>query len=283
MEGARPQAPRFSGGDKFPAIYFDGLTNQKHRVTIKPSAALEIAEDGAFIAAWAYGDIRRADGPENTLRLRNIAARRLARLEIADGRAQAQIGRLCILLDGEKSANSESTRRIVFWSLAAAASLLAIVWFGVPFIAARLTGLVPLSLEKRLGEAADSQVRAIFGGKTCTSPHGAAALAKLLHQLQTAVPLPLPPQPVVLASSVPNAFAIPGGKIYILDGLIGKAESPDELAGVLSHELGHIAHRDGLRRLIQDSGTGFLIGLLFGDVTGAAAILNAGRGMLNAA
>ena len=191
--------------------------------------------------------------------------------------------RLCTLLDGEDSGKGESTRQIVLWSFAAAASLLAVVWFGVPFIAARLTGLVPLSLEMQLGEAVDSQARAIFGGKTCANPEGAAALATLVRRLQTAAALPFPPQPVVLASSVPNAFAIPGGKIYVLNGLIGNAESPDELAGVLAHELGHLAHRDGLRRLIQDSGTGFLLGLLFGYVTGVGAILNAGRGMLTAA
>jgi Zn-dependent protease with chaperone function len=269
--------------NSFPAAYLDGQTNQKHRVTVKPSAALEIAGDGVFLAAWAYGDIRRADGPRNVLRLRNIAAAKLARLEIADPSAQAQLLRLCKLLDGEGSAGNVSTARIVFWSLAAAASLLAVVWFGVPLVAARLTGLVPLSLEARLGEAADRQVRAIFGGKTCARPEGTAALAKLVGALQAKAQLRLPPEPSVLTSSIPNAFALPGGKVYVLNGLLEKAESPDELAGVLAHEFGHVAHRDGLRRLIEDSGTGFLVGLLFGDVTGASVVLSAGRGMLSAA
>jgi Zn-dependent protease with chaperone function len=275
--------PGAADGDIFAAVYFDGLTNQKHRVTVKPSAALEIADDGVFVAAWAYADIRRADGPENILRLRSIAARPLARLEIADGPAQAQILQLCKVLDGEGSTNGASTRRIVLWSLAAAASLLAVVWFGIPYISARLTEFVPLSLEKRLGEASDKQIRAIFAGKVCASPEGTAALAKLVGRLQTAARLPFPPEPAVLSSTVPNAFALPGGRVYVLNGLIAKTQSPDELAGVLAHELGHVAHRDGLRRLIQDSGTGFLIGLLFGDVTGAGAVLNAGRGMLSSA
>jgi Zn-dependent protease with chaperone function len=269
--------------NSFPAVYLDGQTNQKHRVTVKPSAALEIAENGAFLAAWAYADIRRADGPKDILRLRNIAAAKLARLEIADPSAQAQLLRLCKLLDGEGAVGNVSTARIVFWSLAAAASLLAIIWFGLPFISARLTGLVPLSLEKRLGEAADGRVHAMFGGKTCTRPEGTAALAKLVGALQAKAQLPLPPEPSVLASPIPNAFALPGGKVYALYGLLEKAESPDELAGVLAHEFGHVAHRDGLRRLIEDSGTGFLVGLLFGDVTGASVMLSAGRGLLNAA
>ena len=59
------------------------------------------------------------------------------------------------------------------------------------------------------------------------------------------------------------------------------SETPDELAGVLSHELGHVAHRDGLRRLIRDGGTSFLVGLMFGDVTGSGAVLMAGRSVLS--
>ena len=163
--------------DSFSAVYLDGQTNRKHRVTLKPSAALEIAEDGAFLAAWAYGDIRRADGPKYILRLRNIAAAKLARLEVADPSAQAELQRLCTLLDGEGTAGDVSTTRIVFWSLAAAASLMAVTWFGVPLIAARLTALVPLSWEKRLGDVADRQVRAnlrpaLAGYFTAASEHG---------------------------------------------------------------------------------------------------------------
>jgi Zn-dependent protease with chaperone function len=46
---------------------------------------------------------------------------------------------------------------------------------------------------------------------------------------------------------------------------------------------GSISHRDGIRRLIRDGGSGFLAGLLFGDVTGAGAALFATRSLLSAA
>ena len=75
----------------------------------------------------------------------------------------------------------------------------------------------------------------------------------------------------VLPSSVPNAFALPGGKVFVLNALLEKADSPDEIAGVLAHELGHLKHHDNMRGLIYNGGTSFLIGLLFGDVTGSSA------------
>jgi Zn-dependent protease with chaperone function len=86
----------------------------------------------------------------------------------------------------------------------------------------------------------------------------------------------------VLSSKFPNAFALPGGKIYLLDGLLQKAESVDEVAGVLAHELGHVQHHDNMRRIIQAGGTSFLVGLLFGDVTGGGAMVFVGRELFDA-
>src|SRR5690606_21575851 len=77
--------------------------------------------------------------------------------------------------------------------------------------------------------------------------------------------------------------ALPGGKIYLFDGLLRQARDADELAGVIAHELGHVHRRDGLRRLIETGGTSFLFGLLFGDVTGAGAVIFAAQSIVDAA
>jgi Zn-dependent protease with chaperone function len=84
----------------------------------------------------------------------------------------------------------------------------------------------------------------------------------------------------VLDTPVPNAFALPGGKVYLFSALLAKAENPDEIAGVLAHELGHLKHRDNMRILIYNGGTSFLIGLLFGDVTGSSALIFASRSLV---
>jgi len=46
-----------------------------------------------------------------------------------------------------------------------------------------------------------------------------------------------------------NAFAVPGGRVIIFSGLLAEVESENELAMILSHELGHYVHRDHLRAL----------------------------------
>jgi Zn-dependent protease with chaperone function len=151
----------------------------------------------------------------------------------------------------------------------------------VPLVADRLAPFIPLSVERRLGEAVDNQVRTLFGKEACDTPAGSAALAKLAERLSDAADLPMPAEIAVLPSEIPNAVALPGGFVYIFDGLLDEAESPDEVAGVLAHELGHVAGRDGLRKLLQTGGTSFLLGLLFGDVTGGGAIVFAAQAMLD--
>ena len=51
---------------------------------------------------------------------------------------------------------------------------------------------------------------------------------------------------------------------------------------MLAHELGHLKHRDNMRKLIYNGGTSFLIGLLFGDVTGSSALIFASRSLVTA-
>jgi Zn-dependent protease with chaperone function len=268
------------------AVFFDGFSSRRRVVKLSFADRLEIvavdAPDAALLASWPYDAVRRVDSPANALRVSCTTAPPLARLELRDPFARANILRLCPALDGPGGAGAVSVWRIAVASLAAGVAIIAIAWFGMPLLANQLAEIMPYSWEKPLGEAVDGQVRTLFSGHTCESPPGITALTELVGQLQGAADLPIAPDPVVLQSLVPNAFALPGGRVYVLSKLLTVSQTPDELAGVLAHEFGHVAHRDGLRRLIRDSGTSFLIGLMFGDVTGAGAVLMAGRTLLSA-
>jgi predicted Zn-dependent protease len=76
-----------------------------------------------------------------------------------------------------------------------------------------------------------------------------------------------------------NAFALPGGSILVMRGLIEFAQSPDELAGVLAHEMGHVAARHSLQKLMEQLGIGFFFGILLGDI-GTGTIAVAGETLL---
>jgi Zn-dependent protease with chaperone function len=275
LQGAAPSGAAGS------AVYFDGSSNRRHSVTLVFKDRLELDEIAEPTIAWSYHDIRRADGPPGVLRLRSVMAPALARLEIRDAAVASELISRCARLD-EQAPGRHGVGTIIGWSLAAAVSIVAVVLFGVPLAADRLTPLVPQALERRLGDAADLQVKAFFGDKICSGAAGQQAFGKLVDRLRETAGLDDSVQASVLATPVANAFALPGGRIYLFSGLLAKAENPDEIAGVLAHELGHLKHRDSVRELIHNGGSSFLIGLLFGDITGSGAAIFASRSLVTA-
>ncbi len=76
---------------------------------------------------------------------------------------------------------------------------------------------------------------------------------------------------VALDKSV-NAFAMPGGFVVVHTGLIQLAESPEELAGVLAHEIQHVEQRHSLRAMAQSLGLYAVLSLLVGDTSGLASL-----------
>jgi Zn-dependent protease with chaperone function len=263
------------------AVYFDGRTNRKRQVTLRFGGGVEIVEQDRILDIWPFGEVRRADGPPSLLRLACVTALPLARLEIADQATKAAILSHCAAIDTVERSRS-NTLRVVFWSLAALCSIVGLAMFGIPYAADRIAPIVPVSWEKRMGDAADGQIRALLGGKLCTGAEGQAAFTALVDKIREAGALDLPTDAHVLSSDTPNALALPGGRVYMLDGLLQKANSPDEIAAIIAHELGHVKHRDNVKRVIQSGGTSFLFGLLFGDVTGAGAVIFVSRQMLDA-
>ena len=123
--------------------------------------------------------------------------------------------------------------------------------FGVPALANQIAPLVPLRVERMLGEAVDTQARKMLDKGPAGRPFecgagpgeapGRAALARLTARLEAAAALPIPLDIKVVRRSEANAIALPGGHIYVFEGLIDKSESADELAGVIAHEIGHVA------------------------------------------
>src|SRR5216683_7818001 len=94
--GAREAPPPRSGGS---VVYFDGTSNQRRAVTLRFADRLEIRDGERVLAAWAYGDIRRADSPSGVLRASCLTAAALARLEIRDAAVAADLVSRCTGID----------------------------------------------------------------------------------------------------------------------------------------------------------------------------------------
>lgn len=78
----------------------------------------------------------------------------------------------------------------------------------------------------------------------------------------------------VVKSPTVNAIALPGGRVVFFAGLIDQAESPEEIAGIMAHEIAHVVERHGLRMFVRGFALKLVTDYLLGGSTlaGAAAM-----------
>lgn len=163
-------------------------------------------------------------------------------------------------------------RCVTFGILALIVAALAGVWLAKDPMVKAVASQVPAEWEQKLGDTAFAQVS--LGSKLVTDE----AVKKQLEQLAAPL-LAVVPQDrykfklhIVEDASL-NAFALPGGNVTIHSGLLLTADSPEEVLGVLGHELSHVTKQHGMRGIVQGLGLYGIVSLFFGDVSGLAAIL----------
>lgn len=151
------------------------------------------------------------------------------------------------------------------WGLWRAAALFAVVAALVVAVVLRTPALVarmvPAAVEQRLGDV----MMGDFGRKGCSDPAGDAALSKLVARIDPGDPAI---EVHVVKLPMVNAVTLPGGRIVVFDGLIKAAASPDEVAGVIGHEIGHVRNRDVMESLLRQLGLSVLLGGMEGHVGG---------------
>ena len=274
-------------------IFFDGLTSARRHVLVElapEGVVVRDAEERHMLTRWPYDELDHLAAPDGVLRLGRARAKSTARLEVRDPALAHAIDEASVPVDRSGAAERRGRLKVVVWSLAAMVSLVLGAVFGVPALADRLAPLVPLRAERWLGETVDTQAQAMLDKGDSSRPfacggeagetEGHAALAKLIAKLELAANLALPVEAKVVRRSEANAIALPGGHIYIFQGLVEKSDNADELAGVIAHEIGHVANRDGTRAILQSAGLSFLFGMLLGDFVGGSAVVIGARAVL---
>ena len=109
--------------------------------------------------------------------------------------------------------------------------------------------MVSEAQELALGEQNYAPMQQAEGGVYDIDPKLTAYVSEVGNKLAAVSDRPLPYEFVVLNNSVPNAWALPGGKIVINRGLLVELESEAELAAVLGHEIVHADAAHGARAI----------------------------------
>ncbi len=114
-----------------------------------------------------------------------------------------------------------------------------------PVTGDRELALVSADQEIAIGEQQYQPSQQMQGGEYALDPELTTYVAGVGQKLAAVSDRQLPYEFVVLNSSVPNAWALPGGKIAVNRGLLTELGSEAELAAVLGHEIVHAAARHG--------------------------------------
>ena len=125
-------------------------------------------------------------------------------------------------------------------------------------------GHVSVETERKLGDLVYQQVSL---GQT-PAPEFQKTIREIGERLSHGAPYPF--QWHVVSNPQVNAFAVPGGHVVVFTGLIQAADSAEEVAGVLAHEVQHVVQRHSLRAMTHDLGWQATLSLLFGSLGGGA-------------
>ncbi len=253
-----------------PGRYADGQTAGLAPVQVHLEAAgLAIVDaEGARLGVWPYAELEAAEAiaAGRPVRLR-LGDDKGARLTLEPASSLEALWRAAPQLRGRRRMDRRAWRRLALWA-ASIGGIGAVLVFGVPRLADALTGLVPVSWEEATGGAIQREVIGLFvdddAGAICAADAGRAALARLTERVAASIETDFRFTVTVANAKTVNAFAMPGGYIVILRGLIDFAESADEVAAVLAHEMAHVVRRHPTRGMIRNVGYSLVGDALFG-------------------
>jgi len=154
-------------------------------------------------------------------------------------------------------------------------------------VADMVVARLPAEVDAAIGKAGAESMRAKYGvGQAPTEQQKQRVeriFAKLRAKLTAKQKAVLQnPRVTVAVDGQVNAFALPGGEVFVLTGLLDRVGDDDALLrGVLAHELGHAVKRHGVRQLARTAVYSIALSLLLGQLDETTAKLVAGAASLD--
>ena len=258
------------------AEYFDGISPRAQRVSLRLRAEADELEmqnsETQSTTIWRLSKMRRFDGLADDSSMTFAADNTDPARLVVD-----EVNALRAILTANSNmkvqgSDPKKARKAFAFAGVALGMIAGLVLFAVPTLASRATDMVLPEREIAFGEQMFGMIYTQAGYRQCANPAGQVALDQMGARLSANANIGLPLTIRVINDPMPQATALPGGHITIYSGLIAQAENPNEVAAVLAHEIGHVAHRDGTRAALQAMGSFGLVGLAFGDVFGTTAV-----------
>lgn len=254
---------------------YDGRTAQSRRTTVR------IYEDGTVV--------RGAPAP-CTIRVQELAVseplgRLSRRLTFPDGSVCETDDHAALQRALRRRGDGRAGHWLHYlesrWRWAVAALLLSVglvyvaIEDGMPWLAAQVAPRVPDAARLALGERALATFDESITEPSALSPARRQALRLRFEDLVAWADLGVEPRLEFRKADDlgANAFALPGGIVVVTDRLVELAQADDEVVAVMAHEIGHVAHRHGLRKALQNAGISLVVIAATGDVSWLATVI----------
>lgn len=244
-------------------IYYDGSSSRPHAVRVAVSGSDLVGEGETASFRWPFREVRLIEARGGRVRL--APARGDGRLVLGQSDWES-LSRTPVAEVRRRLGRRE--RRLVIGLTAAGVSLSLAIFVGVPLAARPLARVTPLEWEAKMGENLSAQIQLAF--KPCQGDAaGREQLEALANRLARRADMPFPIRVVPVEAPMANAFALPGGAVLVTDDLIDEARHPDEIAGVLAHEIAHIEKRHVMESVWRSLGLGLVLDAVVGGGSGA--------------
>ncbi|MDH5747989.1 MAG: M48 family metallopeptidase [Rhodospirillales bacterium] len=276
----------------WPATYYDGKTSEAHQVSIRilGEQLIVTGANGSTLTHWPAADVQLTDKPGGGGPPRLCCGHgRDDRLILADEADLEWIEPHCPNLHRTTPGWNVYWKPVVLWGGGAVVSVFLLVKVLIPVLSDDIARAIPDGLYHRIGENVSAQVIKLLqltglADKTnpvCVYGAGTVVLDSLAARLAQGLDVGVPVDVTIVNSKIVNAMALPGGRIFVFRGLIDFALHGNEVAGVLAHEIGHVAKRHPMQQTVKQGTTSLLIGLLIGDITGGTAIAGMASTLIN--
>ncbi|MEK6237329.1 MAG: M48 family metallopeptidase, partial [Planctomycetales bacterium] len=169
---------------------------------------------------------------------------------------QESAGCLAEQFDAMRSGANRAWRQGYYFMFGVTASILlmfASVFVFVPIVARAMIPALPIEVDQQIGDSAIQSMT--LEGPKVTDPIVTGAIQTIVDRIEPhANDQGFTFNIQVVDAPIENAFALPGGQIVVYTGLIESSKTPEQLAGVLAHEMAHVTHRHGLKRMGEHLG-----------------------------
>jgi predicted Zn-dependent protease len=252
--------------------YLDGQTAERHRVRVRLTrAGLHILLENGHVLSWPLEEIRQPGNYFGDAQIRLERGGDTPEVLLVHGGLFLKTANAVWPASKKRFRAPDRRRkwaRAVLLSAAGAAAVLCGLYFwGIPALASFLAPHIPVAWEEQLGQSVVLQLAP--PERQCGDIARAGKVEEILAILASSVPQsPYSFRVIVVNDPSVNAFATPGGTIVVLRGLLDKTRTPEELAGVLAHEMQHILRRHTTRALLQQVSMKVILAAAAGDAKG---------------